>query len=137
MGVFREQGGDGEGRPHQQTPLIQLHSVPSSALRIIRAQFIDCATEAQSQESFISLIHLVIEGACVGIPALSATLHTKTPTLNPPWNSDLGLCLLWVQVVVWDEEGFQGRRHEFTAECPSVLELGFETVRSLKVLSGA
>ncbi|OBS75124.1 hypothetical protein A6R68_14324 [Neotoma lepida] len=42
-----------------------------------------------------------------------------------------------VQMVVWDEEGFQGRRHEFTAECPSVLELGFETVRSLKVLSGA
>ncbi|EFB16405.1 hypothetical protein PANDA_011842, partial [Ailuropoda melanoleuca] len=41
------------------------------------------------------------------------------------------------QIVVWDEEGFQGRRHEFTAECPSVLELGFETVRSLKVLSGA
>uniref|UniRef100_A0A452QF57 Beta-crystallin A4 n=1 Tax=Ursus americanus TaxID=9643 RepID=A0A452QF57_URSAM len=40
-------------------------------------------------------------------------------------------------IVVWDEEGFQGRRHEFTAECPSVLELGFETVRSLKVLSGA
>ncbi|XP_051032383.1 beta-crystallin A4 [Phodopus roborovskii] len=41
------------------------------------------------------------------------------------------------RMVVWDEEGFQGRRHEFTAECPSVLELGFETVRSLKVLSGA
>ncbi|MXQ81401.1 hypothetical protein E5288_WYG005878 [Bos mutus] len=41
------------------------------------------------------------------------------------------------KIVVWDEEGFQGRRHEFTAECPSVLELGFETVRSLKVLSGA
>uniref|UniRef100_A0A2K5KU90 Beta-crystallin A4 n=1 Tax=Cercocebus atys TaxID=9531 RepID=A0A2K5KU90_CERAT len=41
------------------------------------------------------------------------------------------------KMVVWDEDGFQGRRHEFTAECPSVLELGFETVRSLKVLSGA
>jgi hypothetical protein len=40
-------------------------------------------------------------------------------------------------MVVWDEEGFQGRRHDFTAECPSVLDLGFETVRSLKVLSGA
>lgn len=44
---------------------------------------------------------------------------------------------LALEMVVWDEEGFQGRRHEFTAECPSVLELGFETVRSLKVLSGA
>ncbi|PNI97699.1 CRYBA4 isoform 2 [Pan troglodytes] len=42
-----------------------------------------------------------------------------------------------ISMVVWDEDGFQGRRHEFTAECPSVLELGFETVRSLKVLSGA
>ncbi|KFO23603.1 Beta-crystallin A4 [Fukomys damarensis] len=31
------------------------------------------------------------------------------------------------QVAVWDEEGFRGRRHEVTAECPSVLELGFET----------
>ncbi|XP_077015244.1 beta-crystallin A4 [Tamandua tetradactyla] len=41
------------------------------------------------------------------------------------------------KVVVWDEESFQGWRHEFTSECPSVLELGFETVRSLKVLSGA
>ncbi|XP_036132761.1 beta-crystallin A4 isoform X2 [Molossus molossus] len=41
------------------------------------------------------------------------------------------------KIVVWDEEGFQGRRHELAAECPSVLELGFETVRSLTVLSGA
>ncbi|XP_055405936.1 beta-crystallin A4 [Bubalus kerabau] len=54
-----------------------------------------------------------------------ASLHyLACPTLSPG-------------IVVWDEEGFQGRRHEFTAECPSVLELGFETVRSLKVLSGA
>ncbi|XP_027718152.1 beta-crystallin A4 [Vombatus ursinus] len=40
-------------------------------------------------------------------------------------------------IVVWDQECFQGRRHEFTAECPSVLEVGFETVRSIKVQSGA
>lgn len=41
------------------------------------------------------------------------------------------------QIVVFDEECFQGRRHEFTSECCNVMEFGFETVRSLKVESGA
>uniref|UniRef100_A0A4X1SGS8 Beta-crystallin A4 n=1 Tax=Sus scrofa TaxID=9823 RepID=A0A4X1SGS8_PIG len=60
----------------------------------------------------------------------------QAPTQPGPAAS--GLCPPGAHsIVVWDEEGFQGRRHEFTAECPSVLELGFETVRSLKVLSGA
>lgn len=62
------------------------------------------------------------------------------PLILPPLaqDSDAGLHLSSLsQIVVWDEEGFQGRRQEFTAECPSVLEVGFETVRSLKVLSGA
>ncbi|XP_006102060.1 beta-crystallin A4 [Myotis lucifugus] len=41
------------------------------------------------------------------------------------------------KIVMWDQEGFQGRRQELAAQCPGVLELGFEAVRSLKVLSGA
>ncbi|XP_036210273.1 beta-crystallin A4 [Myotis myotis] len=41
------------------------------------------------------------------------------------------------KIVVWDQEGFQGQRQELAAQCPGVLELGFETLRSLKVLSGA
>lgn len=41
------------------------------------------------------------------------------------------------QIIVFDEECFQGRRHEFTSECSNVMEFGFETVRSLRVESGA
>uniref|UniRef100_A0A3Q2FNY5 Beta-crystallin A4 n=1 Tax=Cyprinodon variegatus TaxID=28743 RepID=A0A3Q2FNY5_CYPVA len=40
-------------------------------------------------------------------------------------------------IIVYDEECFQGRRHEFTSECCNVMEFGFETVRSLRVESGA
>uniref|UniRef100_A0A3B4XFC1 Beta-crystallin A4 n=1 Tax=Seriola lalandi dorsalis TaxID=1841481 RepID=A0A3B4XFC1_SERLL len=40
-------------------------------------------------------------------------------------------------IIVFDEECFQGRRHEFTSECCNVMEFGFETVRSLRVESGA
>uniref|UniRef100_W5MQ27 Beta-crystallin A4 n=1 Tax=Lepisosteus oculatus TaxID=7918 RepID=W5MQ27_LEPOC len=41
------------------------------------------------------------------------------------------------KIIVWDEECFQGRRHEFTSECYNVMEFGFETVRSFRVESGA
>ncbi|KAG9353557.1 hypothetical protein JZ751_011675 [Albula glossodonta] len=41
------------------------------------------------------------------------------------------------KIIVYDEECFQGRRHEFTSECCNVMEFGFETVRSLRVESGA
>ncbi|XP_038229381.1 beta-crystallin A4 [Dermochelys coriacea] len=43
---------------------------------------------------------------------------------------------LW-KMVVWDEAFFQGRKHEFTAECYDVRESGFQTVRSFKIESGA
>lgn len=39
--------------------------------------------------------------------------------------------------MVWDEPFFQGKRHEFTADCYSTLERGFSTVRSFKIESGA
>ncbi|XP_032303710.1 beta-crystallin A4, partial [Coturnix japonica] len=41
------------------------------------------------------------------------------------------------QIVVWDEPFFQGKRHEFTSECYSTPERGFNTVRSFRIESGA
>ncbi|XP_019362900.1 PREDICTED: LOW QUALITY PROTEIN: beta-crystallin A4 [Gavialis gangeticus] len=43
---------------------------------------------------------------------------------------------LW-KIVVWDEKNFQGRRHEFTSECYNITEFSFDTVRSVKIESGA
>ncbi|XP_068019363.1 beta-crystallin A4 [Melanerpes formicivorus] len=43
---------------------------------------------------------------------------------------------LW-KIVVWDEAFFQGKKHEFTADCYSTPEHGFSTVRSCKIESGA
>lgn len=52
-----------------------------------------------------------------------------------------GLCtpdsLRLPQIVVWDEAFFQGKKHEFTADCYSTPEHGFSTVRSCKIESGA
>lgn len=52
-----------------------------------------------------------------------------------------GLCtpdsLHLPQIVVWDEAFFQGKKHEFTADCYSTPEHGFSTVRSCKIESGA
>ncbi|XP_070372402.1 beta-crystallin A4 isoform X2 [Equus asinus] len=82
--------------------------------------------------AFVSAPHLLSRSfASQGPSPLSAY---KSLTSAGPRS---GLFSGSISIAVWDEEGFQGRRHEFTAECPSVLELGFETVRSLKVLSGA
>ncbi|XP_009871095.1 PREDICTED: beta-crystallin A4-like, partial [Apaloderma vittatum] len=43
---------------------------------------------------------------------------------------------LW-KIVVWDEAFFQGKKHEFTADCCSTPEYGFSTVGSCKIESGA
>ncbi|MGH0190394.1 UNVERIFIED_CONTAM: hypothetical protein FKN15_045454 [Acipenser sinensis] len=53
------------------------------------------------------------------------------------WQWDLMASVILLQIIVWDEECFQGRRHEFTSECYNVMEFGFETVRSFRVESGA
>uniref|UniRef100_A0A7N5KCC7 Beta-crystallin A2 n=1 Tax=Ailuropoda melanoleuca TaxID=9646 RepID=A0A7N5KCC7_AILME len=39
-------------------------------------------------------------------------------------------------IIVWEEENFQGKRHEFLMECPNITDRGFRKVRSLKVESG-
>lgn len=51
---------------------------------------------------------------------------------NPPTGS-----LSSLQIVVWDEPFFQGKKHEFTTDCYSTPEHGFSTVRSCKIESGA
>uniref|UniRef100_A0A8D0GP25 Beta-crystallin A4 n=1 Tax=Sphenodon punctatus TaxID=8508 RepID=A0A8D0GP25_SPHPU len=42
-----------------------------------------------------------------------------------------------LQIVVWDKGSFQGRRHEFTAECYNIAALGFNNIGSFRVESGA
>ncbi|KAF7244227.1 Beta-crystallin A3 [Varanus komodoensis] len=40
-------------------------------------------------------------------------------------------------MTVYDQDNFQGKRMEFTASCPGTAECGLDTIRSLKVESGA
>lgn len=42
-----------------------------------------------------------------------------------------------LQITVYDQEYFQGRRMEFTACCQNIMECGMENIRSLKVECGA
>lgn len=42
-----------------------------------------------------------------------------------------------LQITVYDQEHFQGRRMEFTASCQNIMECGMENIRSLKVECGA
>lgn len=45
--------------------------------------------------------------------------------------------LCFLQITVYDQEYFQGRRMEFTASCQNIMECGMENIRSLKVECGA
>uniref|UniRef100_A0A8C5SIL0 Beta-crystallin A2 n=1 Tax=Laticauda laticaudata TaxID=8630 RepID=A0A8C5SIL0_LATLA len=40
------------------------------------------------------------------------------------------------KIIVWEEENFQGKRSEFTMECPNAMERGFRKIRSIKVENG-
>lgn len=40
------------------------------------------------------------------------------------------------QIIVFEQENFQGRQMEFTAECLNLADCGFERVRSVIVSSG-
>jgi hypothetical protein len=42
-----------------------------------------------------------------------------------------------IQITIYDQENFQGKRMEFTSSCPNVSERNFDNVRSLKVECGA
>ncbi|XP_078451386.1 beta-crystallin A3 [Lampetra planeri] len=41
------------------------------------------------------------------------------------------------KITVWDQEGLQGKKQEFTSGCHNVFESGIESVRSMRVESGA
>ncbi|XP_042298555.1 beta-crystallin A3 isoform X1 [Sceloporus undulatus] len=41
------------------------------------------------------------------------------------------------KITIYDQENFQGKRMEFAASCPSIMECSFDNIRSLKVDSGA
>lgn len=45
------------------------------------------------------------------------------------------LCPL--QITVYDQENFQGKRLEFTSACQNIMECGVDNIRSLKVECGA
>lgn len=64
-----------------------------------------------------------MHGAAVSAWGLCTT--EPSDSLHPP------------QIVVWDEDFFQGKKHEFTTDCYSTAEHGFSTVRSCKIESGA
>lgn len=40
------------------------------------------------------------------------------------------------QIIVFEQENFQGRQMEFTTECPNLADRGFDRVRSVIVTSG-
>ena len=45
--------------------------------------------------------------------------------------------LCFLQITVYDQENFQGKRMEFTASFQNIMECGFDNIRSLKVECGA
>lgn len=55
------------------------------------------------------------------------------PSLCTPFPWDGGSLL---QLVVFEQENFQGRRAEFSGECLNLGDRGFDRVRSLIVTSG-
>ncbi|XP_042772658.1 beta-crystallin A3 [Panthera leo] len=90
---------------------------------------------------------------------LEALPTTKMAQTNPmpgsvgPWKTEVKL-LTWasvlpevpysssfpfnsIQITIYDQENFQGKRMEFTSSCPNVSERSFDNVRSLKVECGA
>lgn len=42
-----------------------------------------------------------------------------------------------LQITVYDQENFQGKRLEFTSACQNIMECGVDNIRSLKVECGA
>lgn len=62
-------------------------------------------------------------------PCLPASLSAPHP---PAWCGGASL----LQLVVFEQENFQGRRVEFSAECVNLGDRGFDRVRSLIVTSG-
>lgn len=62
-------------------------------------------------------------------------LLTRVPFFYYFWTLHPSICAL--QITVYDQEHFQGKRMEFTASCQNIMECGMDNIRSLKVECGA
>lgn len=60
----------------------------------------------------------------------AGTHSTPLPCLSPSNPSPLP------QIIVFEQENFQGRQMEFTTECTNLADRGFDRVRSVIVTSG-
>lgn len=47
------------------------------------------------------------------------------------------IIIIIVQITVYDQKNFQGKRLEFTSACQNIMECGVDNIRSLKVECGA
>ena len=61
------------------------------------------------------------------------TQHRPVPPERACPPPTVSLC---PQIVVFDQENFQGRQMEFTSECLNLGDRGFDRVRSVIVTSG-
>lgn len=82
---------------------------------------------------------------------LTLRLHKRGKQRQESPHASILYCFQWVlfldwffthafgvlQITVYDQEYFQGRRMEFTASCQNIMECGMENIRSLKVECGA
>lgn len=62
---------------------------------------------------------------CTHISVCVRHVHTTCMHLSP------------LQVTVYDQENFQGKRLEFTSACQNIMDCGVDNIRSLKVECGA
>ena len=71
-------------------------------------------------------------GSCVQGPCRDTQHRPALPEHACPCPT-LSLC---PQIVVFEQENFQGRQMEFTTECLNLGDRGFDRVRSVIVISG-
>ena len=77
-----------------------------------------------------SLLDLSPSSVCLLHFGVSVT-EQGHPSLCLPSNDGFSL-----QLIVFEQENFQGRRVEFSGECLNLGDRGFDRVRSLIVVSG-
>lgn len=74
-----------------------------------------------------------MEGGCNVFPWLTEKIMVMLIKACP--------CIVFVvvpvQITVYDQENFQGKRLEFTSACQNIMECGVDNIRSLKVECGA
>ncbi len=66
---------------------------------------------------------------------LMMCVSVRTSVCGRGMCTSMHLCPL--QITVYDQENFQGKRLEFTSACQNIMECGVDNIRSLKVECGA